>query len=50
MSDIEDLITQMQDVKAAHPSLEIPDVLRIFSIDALNKLTNAVNGVRMRNG
>ena len=35
---VEDLILEMQDVKAAHPALEISDVLRIFQIQATRDL------------
>jgi len=37
---IEVLITEMQEVKTAYPTMEIPDVLRIFNIQALRDLTN----------
>ena len=36
--EVEDLITEMQAVKAAHPTLEIHEVLRIFNIKALRDL------------
>lgn len=35
---ITNLITDMQEVKAAHPTLEIAEVLRIFTIDATRRL------------
>jgi len=40
MTKVENLITEMQLVKAAHPTLEIADVLRIFNIQALKDLTS----------
>ena len=34
----QELIEEMQEVKAAHPTLEISDILRIFNIKAMNDL------------
>ena len=45
--DIEDLIIEMQTVKAAHPTLEIQDILRMFNIHALRNLTTQL--FRMNN-
>ena len=42
MMEIEDLITEMQEVKAAHPTLELPDILRLFNIRSLIELTNQI--------
>ncbi len=42
---IEDLITEMQEVKTAYPTLEIPDVLRIFEIQALQNLTSQLRRI-----
>ena len=36
------LITEMQEVKQEYASLEIADVLKIFEIDSLNKLTEQI--------
>lgn len=36
---VEELITDMQDLKAAHPTLERHEILRIFTIQALRDLT-----------
>ena len=44
--EIEELITEMQNVKALHPTLEISDVLRIFNIQALKKLSSEINRLR----
>ena len=40
--EVDKLIEEMQAVKAAHPNLEIPDVLRIFHIKATQELTNQI--------
>ena len=40
--EIEDLITEMQQVKADHPTLELQDILRIFNIKALMDLSNQI--------
>jgi len=37
---IEDLIEEMQKVKAEHPTLEISDVLKLFEIHAIRELVN----------
>ena len=42
MTIIDDLILEMQEVKAAHPTLEISDILRIFNIQAMRELTNQI--------
>lgn len=39
---IEELITEMQAVKQANPSLEIPDVLQLFEIQAMKDLNNTL--------
>ena len=39
MSNVEDLIIEMQEVKAAHGNLELHEILRIFTIQALRDLT-----------
>ena len=44
--EVEDLITEMQAVKAAHPTLEISEVLTIFEIKSLQELTNQLAGLR----
>jgi len=36
---VDDLITEMQVVKAAHPTLSISEVLRVFNIKAMRDLT-----------
>ncbi len=40
--EVEELIKEMQAVKAAHTSLEVQDVLRIFNIKALQELMSQV--------
>ena len=40
MNDIEDLISEMQAVKTEHPILEIEEILEMFNIRALEKLTS----------
>ena len=40
--DIEKLIGEMQEVKAAHPTLTISEVLRLFNIAATQELTNVM--------
>ena len=47
MMEVEELITEMLTVKAAHPTLERQDILRIFNIKALQELTFAL--LRMGN-
>lgn len=42
MTDVEKLIDEMQETKIAHPTLEIPEVLRIFQIRAMNDLTKEI--------
>ena len=39
---IDELIAEMQAVKAANPALEIADVLRIFEIQAIKDLTTII--------
>ena len=45
---VDDLISDMREVKAEHPILEISDVLRIFNIQAMKDLTaqitRSING------
>ena len=36
--EVEDLITEMQEVKAAHSTLSISEVLKIFEIKAMQDL------------
>ena len=50
MMDVEELITAMQEVKAAHPGIEYSDILRLFSIQATQKLTGAIDSLRINNG
>lgn len=42
----EDLIVEMQAVKAARPTLELQDILRIFNIQAIKDLTSEINMAR----
>ncbi|KKL83316.1 hypothetical protein LCGC14_1975970 [marine sediment metagenome] len=44
----EELIEEMQAVKTAHPTLEIPDVLRIFSIQAMQNLTDKIARLELK--
>ena len=45
---ITNLIAEMQEVKAAHSSLSISEVLKIFEIKAIKNLTRAIG--RLNNG
>lgn len=36
------LIEEMQEVKTAHPTLEIQEILRLFNIDATRNLVTAI--------
>ena len=47
MTDIEELITEMQAVKAAHPTLELQDILRMFNIQALQDLTSVLKQAKL---
>ena len=40
--EVDDLIKEMKEVKAANTSLSIEDVLRIFNIQAIINLTNVI--------
>lgn len=40
---VEDLITEMQAVKAEHTSLSVSEVLKIFEIKAMIDLTKEIN-------
>lgn len=42
MTDIDNLISEMQEVKQSYPTLEIPEILRLFSINAMNDLTKQI--------
>jgi len=42
MIKIEELISEMQAVKVAHPSLELHDILRIFNIHSIQELTREI--------
>ena len=46
--EIEKLIEEMQAVKTAHPTLEISDVLKIFEIQAMQKLASELRGLRFK--
>ena len=43
--NVEKLIADMQAVKAAHTTLEIADILKMFNIQALKELTMQLNRV-----
>ena len=45
MTDVEDLIVEMQAVKAAHPTLELAEILRMFNIQALRNLNDTIRSV-----
>ena len=38
---VEQLIEEMQETKAQHPTLELADILKIFNIQAMQELTKA---------
>ena len=40
--NIEELITQMQEIKIQYPSLEKSEILKLFEILAINDLTNKI--------
>ena len=42
MTNVEDLISEMQEVKANHSTLELHEILRIFTIQALRDLAHSV--------
>ncbi len=44
---VTNLIEEMQEVKAAYPTLELAEILRIFNIDTMRELTNEI---RRHNG
>jgi hypothetical protein len=46
--EVEDLITEMQEVKANHESLTVQDVLQIFQIKSMQELTSQMT--RIANG
>lgn len=47
--EVEELIEEMMAVKAAHPTLELQEILRIFNIAALKSLTNTITrGINIR--
>ena len=48
MTDVEKLITEMQELKAAHPTLELSEILRIFNIKALRDLAMEISKARMQ--
>ncbi len=43
--EIEELIIEMQKVKADNPTLELQDILRMFNIRALTELTTQLRRV-----
>ncbi len=48
MTEVEKLISDMQVVKLAHPTLTITEVLKVFEIKALGELANQLR--RLNNG
>ena len=42
---VEDLIKEMQATKAAHPTLSLSEILRIFNIKAMRDLTEQLKRV-----
>ncbi len=44
---VSDLITEMLEVKAEHPTLERSEILRIFNIQAMKDLTNEIRKARI---
>ena len=48
MSEIEDLITKMKEVKTLHPNMEYQDILKIFNIQTLQNLTKELRGLRFK--
>ena len=45
---VETLIEEMQAVRQDYPSLEVPDVLRIFGIQAMKDLTREIKSWRLQ--
>ena len=50
MSDVEDLIQEMQDLKALHGTLTLTEILKIFEIKALKDLTMQLSRIGNKNG
>ena len=46
MTTVEELIIEMQDTKAAHPTLELSDILRLYTIQVLRELTKQLDLLR----
>ncbi len=46
--EIEELIEEMQKAKADHPTLELQDILRMFTIKATQDLANEMRLMRVR--
>ncbi|MCK5613217.1 hypothetical protein KAR91_65700 [Candidatus Pacearchaeota archaeon] len=44
---IDELVSEMQEVKTKHPTLEIDQILKMFQIQAMQNLTKVL---RMSNG
>ena len=47
MTEIEDLITEMQKVKTDYPSLAAPEILKMFDIRAMMELTKEIAALRL---
>ncbi len=47
--EVEELIQDMQKVKADHPALELQDILRIFTIKATQDLARETALLRLTN-
>lgn len=45
IKDIDLLIKQMQKTKTDYPSLEIPEILKVYEIDAIRNLTKEITRV-----
>ena len=46
--EIEDLITEMQKVKADYPTLELQDILRLFTIKATQDLVTQIRRIAIK--
>ena len=46
--EIEELITEMQEVKLKHPAMELQDILRLFNIKSMQDLAITINGMRLK--
>ncbi len=46
--EVETLIEEMQEVKLRHPAMELQDILRLFNIQATQKLAMEIAALRLK--